>query len=452
MKISIALSLLILALAGAYGWNGHQRLEDARKTRARLVAEAARLGIATDPAHPEDTVRLTKRGTREDKEAEARLAAKDFIAFAKEMEAIEKNGGQPDEATQKRIMGFLDRIMSLDASQVKILIAEVRNAPDLRDESRQGLIGFSIMSLAGDHPQTALAIFTESSDIFKENGMGKQVISTSLAKWAKDDPLGALDWVRQNGTKFPDLVSDEAKRSLVQGAAANDPKTAFRLIGELGLKEGQARDAISGIMRTAKTADERTASLAALRGYTSGLTDEQARGKTEEAGLGNLAGSVLQEGYEAGSHWIENAKLTPTELANFTKGMDFDNDAKDRGKWIEWLGENPTYQTNAQIGNIIQSWAEADYQAAGKWLAAAPPGATKNSSVRAYAETLSHYEPEAAGQWADTLPPGKDREETMSSIYDNWPKKDDASKAAAAAFAKQHGIKITEDNPEPEPH
>lgn len=451
MKISIALSLLILALAGAYGWKGHQRLEAAGKTRALLLAEAARFGIAADPAHAVDSVRLTKRGTREDKEAEARLAAKDFIAFAKEMEAIEKKGGQPDEATQKRIMGFLDRVMSLDAGQVKILIAEIKNTPDLREDSRQNLIGFSIMSLAGDHPQTALAIFTESSDIFKDNGMGKQVVSTSLAKWAKDDPLGALDWVRQNGTKFPDLVSDEAKRSLVQGAAANDPKTAFKLIGELGLKGGQIGNAISGIMGTAKTSDERTASLAALRGYTSGLTDEELRGKTEEAALQSLAGSVMREDYEAGSRWIESARLTPTELANFSKGMDFDNDAKDRGKWIEWLGENPTYQTSAQIGNIIQSWAETDYQAAGKWLAAAPAGATKNTSVRAYAETLSRYEPEAAAQWADTLPPGKDREETLSSIYGNWPKNDAASKAAAASFAKQHGIKITENNPESEP-
>jgi hypothetical protein len=181
MKISIAASILILLVAALFGVPNHQRLVSVRESHAKLAATAAQLGVSIDINHPDDPVRVTKR-EREDKEADARAAAVEFIAFAKEMEAMEKKGGPPDEAQQKRVMEIMDRMMSLDPAQLKILIAEVRAAKDLKDETRQGLIGFSIMTLSNDHPQAALALFTESSDLFKESGMGNHVISLCLAE------------------------------------------------------------------------------------------------------------------------------------------------------------------------------------------------------------------------------------------------------------------------------
>ena len=273
MKFSIPIAILILAGAAGIGWSNQQRLANVREKHAKLVADAAGLGIAFDPSHPSDPIHATKH-ERANHEADAKLAAKEFIAFAKEMEAMEKKGGPRDEATQKRIMDLLDRMMSLNAGQLKIFIAEIRAATDLKDETRQGLIGFSIMTLANDHPQAALALFTESSDLFKKNGMGGHVISSSLARWAKDDPAAALAWVRENGEKFPDLITDDAKRGLVAGAATNDPKLAFKLIGELGLKD--TRD-VSGIIQAAKTPAERSATLAALRDHLATISDEKAR-------------------------------------------------------------------------------------------------------------------------------------------------------------------------------
>lgn len=78
----------------------------------------------------------------------------------------------------------------------------------------------------------------------------------------------------------------------------------------------------------------------------------------------------------------------------------------------------------------------------GKWINATPAGPTKTTSIRAYAETLSRYgQPAAAAQWAMTLPLGKDLDETLKQIHNNRPKNDPAAKEAAAAFAKEHGIK-----------
>ncbi len=441
MKISIALTLLILAIGGLLGWRDQQRLVVVRASHDQLAAEAAASGITVgDSSNPKDGVRITKRD-REDKDAIARQAAADFIAFAREMEAMQKTGGPPDDKMQQRILDFMDRMMALDASQLTTLIAEFSAAPGLKDEIRQGLIGFSIMTLANDHPQAALTLFTESSDLLGENPMGKHVISSSLAKWAKDDPLAALEWARANGEKHPDLVTDDAKAGIIAGAAANDPKLAFSLIAELGLKD--ASDGIQKITAAARTPAERTATLAALNGYLATISDAAARKNAEQTAINQLTRGAVKDGFDAGSKWIAEAGITPDQLAGLgTESISYLIKDEDNGKWIGWMETNlPKKEADHGIRNMVKRWTEQDYQAAGTWLATAPAGPAKESSVRAYAETVAEYEPETAAQWALTLPPGKQRDETLVNIYEKWPQKDDASKAAAQAFADAHGIK-----------
>lgn len=443
MKISIALSVLILALGVMFGWHDRQQLTASREVHAQLTAEAARHGISIDPKNPADPVRLTKHGDRserETKDADARLVAKELIAFVKEMEANEKKGGPRDEAMQKKSTDLIDRIMSLEADPLKILIAEVKARIDLKDETRQSLVSFSIMALANVHPQAALALLiessTDSSGVFKTDGVGKPIVATSLAKWAKDDPLGALDWMKKNGEKYRDLVTDDAKRGMISGAAANDPNLAFQLIGELGLKQ----DAVSSVVDAAKNPEERTATLAAFRAHLASLPEGDARDEASRSGTRSLVVSAAKEGFEVGSQWIASAGFTPEQLASIA-GHYLLNDVKieETGKWIEWMGANlPVGKSSADIQQMVRHWTTDDYQAAGKWLAATPDGPAKIISIRSYAETVANYEPQTAAQWALTLPPGKDRDETLKHIYHAWPEKDDAAKEV---FAKQHGIK-----------
>jgi hypothetical protein len=435
MKISIAASILILLVAALLGFHGHQRLADARETHAKLAASASEQGISIDPSRPDTNVRVTRR-ERVNKEADAKAIAAEFIAFAKEMEGIEKNGGQPDEGQRKRIMEFIDRMMSLDPSQLKILIAEVRKANELKDQTREGLISFSIMTLANEHPQAALAMLTDSSDLFKSEGMGTHVVSSSLAKWAKDDPLAALEWVRKNNAKFPDLINDEAKHGLITGTAIGNPGLAFKLIGELGIKE--PTNIIPAIIETAKTPAERTSTLATLREHLATIGDEKTRTEAAHAAIGRFALSALEENFDAGSKWVESAKLTPQELESFADGLKYSSRTRESGKWIDWIGKNlPPEKAAERIEGLVGNWTRNDYQAAGKWLATAADGPAKNAAIRSYAVTVSRYEPATAAQWAMTLPPGGDREQTLRRIYQNWPADDSAAKEA---FAKEHGF------------
>lgn len=446
MKLSLAVSILILAIAAGLGWHGHQQLSTVRATHEKLSAEAARLGIS-DSGNAAAPAVATKHAIREDKQAEAKKVAADFIAFAREMEAIEERGEKPDAETMKRVMSFLDRIFSLDASQMKTLIAEFRDARDLKDQTRQGFVMFAVMSLSNDHPQAAIALFTESGDLLGDNAMmGKHIIGGALANWAKDDPMGALEWVRKNGKKHPDLINEDTKASLLAGVAAKDPKLAFTLISDIygADADSDRQSAISRIVSAARTPEDRTLVLAALRDYAAGLKDDAARGNTLKQGIRELAfGGYRQSGFESTTAWLENAGLTPDELATATESMPHAVKLDDTGRWIEWLGDSglPEKTAKDRAYQLASGWTQQDYQAAGKWLAAAPDSPEKQSAVRAYAEKVFPYEPDIAIQWALTLPPGKDRTETFRQIHKSMPKDNDDQKATAEAFAKEHGVK-----------
>ena len=438
MKISIALSLLILALGSVLGWQDHQRHATLGAVYDRLVAEAAHAGITLDRTQTEHGMRQTKRERereREKNEVDAKNAAAELIAFAKELEAMEKKGLRSYKAIQAKSLKFSDSVMSLNVAQLKLIIAEICASPELTKESQRVLISFPIMRLANHYPQTALAVLTESPDFLKEYGMGKGATSTSLAKWAKDDPAAALEWVRANSAKFSDLVDDDAKCGMLSGTAVSDPQLAFKLIAELGLKD--RAKAIGNIANAAKNPEERTATLTALRAYLTTLPEGEMRDQTSKWALQSLAQAAVSEGFEAGSKWIAS---TGPNLENLVESSDlfYRNHREESGKWIEWIGVNlPAEKSRGGISTMVRRWTENDYQAAGKWLAATPDSPSKNISIRYYAETVAKHEPESAAQWAMTLPPGQDRDETLKNIYQKWPGNDDAAKQA---FRKSHGI------------
>lgn len=436
MKVSFAASIFILLVAALIGIPNHQRILTLRESHGKLVATAAHLGFFIDSSAPDDTICVTKR-TRENAEIDTKALAADFISFARDVEASQKNGEHPDEALQKRSIEIMESMTNLDAAQLKIVIAEFRAANDLGEEIRQSMIAVSIMTIASDQPQTALALIAESSDLFKNEGMGTHVVSSSLTKWAKNDPMAALDWVKKNSEKFPDLVNETVKIGMISGAAAQDPKLAFKLISEIGIKE--ASQAVSTIVSVAKTPEERSASLKALREHLATLPDDESRTELSKEAVSRFANDIGKESFEASTQWIANSNFTATELEGLASGLQHSAKNNESGKWIEWIGDQlPPDKAKNNIENLVRRWTRNDYQAAGEWLASAREGPTKNTAIRSYATTVSEYEPAIAVQWANTLPLGKDRKQTLRSIYQNWPKEDSA---AREAFKKEHGIK-----------
>jgi hypothetical protein len=201
----------------------------------------------------------------------------------------------------------------------------------------------------------------------------------------------------------------------------------------------ESSQSINAIIRAAKTPEEQTATLTALREHLATLTDEKAKKDLSQNALSSLADNIGESGFDAGTKWVAQADFTPAELESFTSGLYGSTKSEENGKWIEWIGEKlPAKKAAENINNLVRNWTRNDYQAAGKWLSTAAAGPAKNSAIRSYAETVAEYEPATATQWALTLPAGKDRDNTLEHIYENWPKNDATAKEA---FKLEHGIK-----------
>jgi hypothetical protein len=418
MKLSLLTALIILALAALIGWQDHRRLVAARESHARLLAEATALGVSTagltsgpKPSLPGKTSREGAAG----READARDFAARLAKFALAMDARQKEGKPGDEEFTKEMFDLLGEMLRLDAPQLKTLIAELRINPELSPGMRRNIVGFAITMLAEDHPAAALAIFTGSSDLFGEEDQGEHVISNSLSKWAEQDPAAALAWVRENADQHPGLVTEDAKRGLVGGAAKQDPRLAFQLIGELALNDMDQAGAEIG--RSAATPAQREAVLAALREH------RKAAGRSEDADsllastIAALGGGAMKEGFESAAAWFDGAGLDETEAKAFTNSLSPWHTGADTGKWIEWMAAKaPAESLDTKVPQLMEQWTKTDYQAAGVWLSGAADGPAKQAAVKSYARTVAPYDPAAAEQWARTLPAGRDRDGLLEEI------------------------------------
>lgn len=436
MKRSIALSIAILVLGSLPGFFQQKRLSDLRADVGKLTSEAVRLGVLDDAALSPAERRLTKH-QRADREKQARSVTADILAFAKESEAAGKGGGASDQEIQQRSLDVMARMMDLSIGELKQVIASLRDAKDIPAATRGNIIAFAIMSLAADHPETAVALYGESSDLLDMSMLGDHVIATSLSKWAAADPAAALEWIRKNPDESPALSGDEAKRGIISGIASKDPKLAFKLIADLDVDDPMA--AIHAVVMSGHESPERRAAvLSALRDHLAGITDENEREEIGSKALEVFARTADKEGFDSLTGWISEARFTAQEKEQFVSGLTYFTTKQDTGRWVDWIAGNLPAESQADpVREIVGEWTQQDYVSAGKWLTTATDGPAKTAAVEAYAEAVAEYEPQIAAQWALTLPPGPGRESTLRAVYQNWPSSDPEG---AAAFAREHGL------------
>ena len=200
------------------------------------------------------------------------------------------------------------------------------------------MIMFAVMTLASDHPEAALTIFTESEDLIENGMMSKHLLSSSLSNWAATDPDAALEWVRKNSEKHSDLITDDVKSGLVKGAGKNDIGLAFDLINELKLEK--PNNAIRELAMTMNNAGKRTDFLALVRKNAEAIQDEKERKEMVNVAVSSLAHGVAKEGFDEATRWIEVNEFSPEEIEQISGTIGYAAKSSEKGQWIEWLGEN----------------------------------------------------------------------------------------------------------------
>ena len=435
MNYRIVVMLLIAAAIGGVGWNNARRLSQARENLQRARDDAARLGIV-----PGQSGRVVHQpSVRRTKVPLGKQLMPDDITFANEIAAARNTPGASIPNSRERFAAITGRFNDMTPAQIQRLVEDVRANEELSLESRNWLVQNAIGSLFKRSPGNGLDVCLESLDLLPEES-AKWLISRGLGDWAARDPAAALAWIRRNLADHADLISNEARCAVITGTAKADRKLAFRLIGEFDLDN--PADATQGIVGTAKTPQDRIAALADLREYLPTIEDESTRWRAGDYAIAVIGRVLAKDGFQAASEWAGSAGLAALELASFASDIGTSIKDGDQGKWADWLGQKLAdgyYQR--PIRQVMLYWTQKDHKAAALWLNSAAAGPVKNFAIRVFAAEVANHQPEAAIPWALTLPTGPERDEILDKIYHNWPKKDPAGEAAAAAFEKEYQIK-----------
>ena len=444
MRVPLAITALLMAVALGWGWRDHQQLSSLRDHQQQLVSQAAARGLpidATESSKPQ----LPAKTQRTDRLTEAKQAATRLVAYSKEMKALGDALNSPDEKLQDRIILEVEQLEELDAEQWKIVINEILALPE-EGWRRRELIIYALERLTLiDHPQGSLEILTGNpemiADMQKTNGLFEGLVSTAIRRWATLNPAAAREWFARHESGLTPEAKEITRHVLIRGTAEKDPRLALRLIGELG----ESPQDFAAYIFPKATPEERSSSLALLREWSPTIADPSERSLAFAEALQSLVFDTTRARSATFGHsasWIDQAGLTAEEIDLLAKDLDNRIAHEDGLLWIEWLGKRASPErARPEAARIFEGQIKADYKAAAKWLETAAEGPAKQGAISAYAATVASKDPESAVRWALTLPEGKDRTETLEQIHNKWPRDTEAQSQAAEDFARQHGIK-----------
>lgn len=442
MKAPIPLTILILATGLFWGVHETRVVTALREKHRNVFLQATALGLSTDASNPATMQKVTNR-QREDSERKVKEFANTLVAYAKECEAMKKSGTEPDDTMRKLGREVNDFMDFLNGNELKMLIAALSQRTDMSDELRKSQISIALVQLAEIYPETALTIFTQSSDLMKNNSMSDTILCSALERWGNDQPSAALEWIKKTEEIHPDLINIYASAAVVRGVAKNDIGHALQLISEMEIKDKDDYEPlIRFINAKAETPEQKAELLALLRKNASTSPDKEGAARMLDDGLEMMFSNASANGFEQTMKWIESADLSPAEIDKYTGNLNFHFDAvrTDTRKWLDWLSSD---QTSGKISHktasdLVGKFTKTDYKAAGEWLVTMPAGSLKETATMSYLEAVAPYDSEVAAQWADTLPAAK-RVDALKIIYRKIMQKD---KAAAEAFLKSHGIEL----------
>jgi hypothetical protein len=442
MRVPIYVTVLLLAAAAGLGWHGRQQLAALRVTHAELVQQAAaRMISPIRQALPKEVAPRT----RTDSEADARWVLAEFLAKAREL-GPQGDKLWADDATRKRVDELMGLMNSLRGKQLVIVIDEVLKANDVEDRLRGKLFNLVLHKLGEENPQLALTLFTDRPGLLAlycdNSSDADHFVSVAAPAWVKLDPDAATAWFKRNKHQLNDELFKVAAGGITHGLKTFDPLRAL----EFAQAEapGYLKESIEYLFADNGEAPEnRDACLAALRQWSAGIANETERNEMRAKALRCIAfgtGLRNETNFNSVSRWIEAANLSATELGFLSdEKVIFHFKREDAGHWIAWLeGKIPPDIARERTLRLFSEWTARDPLAAGNWLTNAPESASKRTAARAYAETVFPYDRDTAIQWVLTLPDGGDRDHTLKSLYEAWPKDDPEG---AAAFAVEHGIK-----------
>lgn len=408
MKYSLSIAAVILAVTCWIGWGNHREMAALRGECQQLRAEMLAAETTGSPgSRPSGGHRVRQDENHINRDEYATLIRR--IGAAKMLRGLE---GQAQRDALE--LEFSEKLRALGASEFKALMQELLADPT----SGRTLIWTALFVMVKQYPREALPLVLEYPDL-QANGNILQVLLPSLAKI---DPLEAVDWIRQNGYRFPGFPPDEIVYDwIAEAAAEKDRVLAIRLASELDIRSPE--QVLANVISRIDSPADRGAVFSAYRELLASQDDPRLLQQMEAAGYSAFLKNIAKEGFSPASEWMRST-LSQEELNTLIgPGIASSVRASDLPQWIAWIGQGfPTELSTPAIAKTIGDWGRTDPQAAGDWLDRAADGGTKTAAIEAYAYAILAGQPDTAEQWAEKLPPGEKRDALFQRIRKAMPK------------------------------
>ncbi len=257
---------------------------------------------------------------------------------------------------------------------------------------------------------------------------------------SEEDPLRALDFYDAHTEEY--RGSEDARAGLLAALARIDPEAALARIEVAGMSARDRDYAQLAVARELLKTDPAGA-LSHMEGVGESFTVRgsgavavvardpaaaerlwaEAERRGADAGRthlleGLMTGAALDGGLEGVDEALTRIeRFAPEAMAPLLERVGRDLVEADGPGTMALLGERLPEQDRAgAMANALRSWAQKDYNAAGRWLGEQPPGRERDAMVIAFARAVSGIDPEAARAWAAEVSYPPQREALLKEI------------------------------------
>lgn len=335
--------------------------------------------------------------------------------------------------------------------------ALLRAKDDPNPISRSAVFAEVLAQLNDENVDAVLEAYNDISFGF-ENAHDYRML---LYAWGQIDPLAAIEY---SNKRAKGIGAGFAVAGVLEGWAGREPQAAMEWVN-LPENAGMSKLYKFGLVKGWASQD--------LKGATAYVEAMEPGGNRPDL-FRTITDERLRKGFEPSSRWAETlqdddmkksaftrlaqqrSREHPEEVADWLKdhaGEDYAADAFSRlgDNWgnrspaeaADYFDDLPAGKARTEgMREIVESWTSEDPTASEAWLSGHEPSPELDPVVAAYAREVSKVEGGEAGamEWAVTITDPKLQEKTVTTVGQNWYRRD---KDSAEAWLPASGL--TED-------
>ncbi len=305
-----------------------------------------------------------------------------------------------------RAQGMLDLVENLSAEEFEGVIAAFRGLGMTRE--RMGEYGILLTAWAKVDPLGAL-------DYAKENTGTSFARQTILASWAQTQPEAAIAWAQGNFEPDGDNQANPWLVGIIKGIASQDLTRASQLLEELPLSRGRGEAltaVLDGLLQQGPTE---------AKNWINNLSDDRLR----EGAAARLAVTLAEEDPRAALDW---ASAVSEESLTRASGQIVGDWAKDDPQGAQAWVEGQPEQVQAAAGRgLMNTIARENPLEASAWLSQHEGNPAFDGAVQSFVFNTIQSEPEMGADWIMKVTDSGQSERLFHRVLGTWMRDDSES-------------------------